>query len=601
MLLELLMVILMVAIPPELAKSQDFETFVRAHWTVTARDKGMPVPFYFFGPQRIMEYEARKMRQAGKLVRIKGIKTRQCGFSTYCTARNQHFSSTGFSRHTVSIADKISLPRHWLDRAKVWHEQIPEVLRPHTSKSNAVEMVFDKFGSVYQILSQLGKTPGMGDMILRAHLSELSDWADPKKIVSDLYPCVPKDNPLAEIWLEGTGWMVGTWWHEQVMLSLEGGDDFKLIFIPWFIVPSYCKPPIGVEIDFTEAEYTDEEKHAVHLARVWAEQNPEHAYLAGFKELTLGHIAWRRWTIRNEFSGDITLFSSKYPVCIDEAFMDAGSLSLPLEIIKHHMETVRAPLRHVRLRRDMGGKVIADVCDMIDPLGWAIYEEPKDYCEYAVGGDPAEGSLSDRGDERSDRDRSAGAVMDRRELAFVADFRMQQIASDLFGEQLRMAAEWYNMAYLGAEFNNNGQAAIMPCKHYPNMLMRTGVADDIDARDIRKLWWKNTEPSRKEMINTWIKGCRYQTGHEWRESIKVCSDRLVREEKTFVKNPAGKDEHRKSCFDDLLFAYMICYWTHLHTPHVMRGEMDHLKPKKRRRRGRNPMAYAGGVDDCKGV
>ena len=261
MLKKLLMVMVM-ATPLSLAGFRDFETHAGACWTVNARDKFKPIPFIFNPPQRIMEYEARKMRLAGKLIRIKVIKLRQGGISTYCTGRAQHFAGGGYGRHSISIADKLSLPRHWLDRAKVWHNQTPHILRPHISKSNASEMVFDKLGSLYQILSQLGQTPGMGDTIGFAHLSELSDWRDPTKITDDLYPCVPKDNPLTEIWLEGTGWMVGTWWHEQVMLSLEGGDDFKLVFLPWFIMPNYSKPPIGVEIDFTEAEYTDEEQLA---------------------------------------------------------------------------------------------------------------------------------------------------------------------------------------------------------------------------------------------------------------------------------------------------------------------------------------------------
>lgn len=597
MLKMVLMVVLMTAHASSLADSLDFESYADAYWTVNARDSEMPIPFIFNPPQRIMEYEARKMRLAGKLIRIKAIKLRQGGISTYCTGRAQHFSSTGWGRHAISIADKLSLPRHWLDRAKIWHKETPPVWRPHLAKSNASEMIFDKLGSLYQILSQLGQTPGMGDTIGFAHLSELSDWRDPTKITDDLYPCIPKDNPTTEIWLEGTGWMVGTWWHEQVMLSLEGGDDFKLVFLPWFIMPNYSKPPIGVEIDFTERDYTDEEQLAVELANQWSEQHPDHAWLAGFTGITRGHIAWRRWTIRNEFSGDTVRFSSKYPATVEEAFMSSDSLAIPLEIIQHHAKMVQSPLRHVKFRRNLDGEVVAEACKPEDRLCWTIFEEPVEYCEYAIGGDPAEGSLSDRGDERSDRDRSCGAVINRRTLTFPATFRTQQIAADMFGVQLKLAAEFYNMAYIGAEFNNNGQATIMPCKYYPNMLMRTGTDDDITDRNINKLWWKNTLSTRKEIINTWIKGCRKNEKSDWRESLIPFDIRLVGEEKTFVTNAAGKDEHRKGCFDDLLFAHMIAYWTHLHTIHRRRSPMESI-PKVPDRRHRRPgYAYAGGLDN----
>ena len=597
--LKLLLMAVLTMANPDIGKFQDFETHARSFWTVQPRDKSARIPFVLNPPQRIVEYECRKLQNAGKLVRVKVLKGRQEGISTYWTARMQHFSSSNKGRFAISVADKLSLPATWLDRAKKWHEETPHVLRPKLAKSNALEMDFRDMGSKYMIGSQLGQTPGMGLTLQGAHLSELSDWRDPKKITDDLFPSIPKDNPDSIVALEGTGWMVGTWWCEQCMMSLEGDDEFVLIFLPWFIMPNYAKPPVGVLIDFTESEYTDEERHTVELARVWSEQHPDHAYLAGFKGLTIGHIAWRRWTIRNEFSGDVVRFSSKYPCTVDEAFMSAGSLSIPLEIILHHSETVRVPLRYVTLRRGTDGKVIADDCDPLDRLAWTIYEEPKEYCEYAVGGDPAEGVLSDRLDERSDRDRSGGAVFDRRQLAFVADFCTQQIAPDLFGEQMKMMGEWYNMAYLGGEFNNNGQATIMPCKHYPNMLMRTGQADDPDDRDINRLWWKNTQATRKEMIATWIAGCRKRD--DWGDSICVYSDRLVREEKTFVKNPAGKDEHRVGCHDDLLFAYMIAYWTHLNTPHLRVGAMSNLQVTPNRRVKYPPYAYAGGIDDCRDV
>ena len=589
-----------------LSDIQNFELFIKSHWTVQARDKTFPIAYALNAPQRIVEYERQKLVESRRLVRMKLLKMRQGGLSTYCTALVQHFTSTKRGMVGFSIADKKNLPAHWLDRAKQWYTQTPAPLRPVIGKSNANEMLFPKLGSTYMIGSQLGQTPAMGFTTHALHLSELSDWRDPKKIMDDMLPGVPKDNPDAFIILESTGWMVGTWWHDQCMLTLDGGDDFVLVFLPWFIMENYSKPPIGVEVDFTEKDYTDEEQEAVEIARRWMIEHPDHAYLAGFNVLTLEHMAWRRWTIRNEFSGDLARFKSKYPATPAEAFLATGSLALPLEIVLHHKSTIdtqvdgqgnHQPKRFVKLSRNLDGKVEMFGCNPNDRLAWTIYQDVREFCEYAVGGDPAEGTLSDKGDERSDRDCSAGAVMNRRTLEFVAEFNTQQIASDLFGEQLKMISEYYNMAYLGAEFNNNGQATIGPCKHYPNMLMRTGEDDDINSRDIRKLWWKNTQSSRKEMITNWISGCRKKGGEGWDSSITVYSPILSRQEETFIENPAGKAEHRKGCHDDLLFAYMIAYWTHCHTEHRRRSPIDNTSLSN----GRLDMAFAGGIDTCEDV
>ena len=598
-----MVVLLMVATTPELQSFADYEDFSRSFWTVQARDNPFPIKYRFRAAQRIMEYECRRMQQAGLMIRIKVIKTRQGGISTYWAGRGQHFSMSGMGRNGISVADKITAPAHWLQRAKRWHKQIPPRFRPSLAKSNATEMYYDKLDSRYSIGSQMGKTTGMSETILFGHLSEPADWRNPKKFMDDFGPAMPKNNPLATFCIEGTGWMQGDWWHGQVMLTLENGDDFTLVFIPWFIQEDYCKPPVGVLIDFTESEYTPEERHVVELGRVWAEQNPEHAYLAHFNGITIGHIAWRRWMIRNEFSGDIERFQSKYPATVHEAFLSSGSLALPLEIILHHQETVRVPLRYIRFRRTATG-VVADDCERRDPLCWTIYEEPTEYCEYTVGGDPAEGKLSDTLDERSDRDNSSASAFNRRKLTFPARFASDRIAADLFGREMMLAGEYYNMAYLGGEVNNNGWATVTECKHYPNMLYRGGPPDNIEERDINQLWFKTTPGAggtRNQLINTWIAGCRKSPSEHWNGSIIVCSEDLVREEKTFITKPNGKKEHRDGCKDDELFSHMLAYWTHLNTPHVRRNAMDHLQTTGRRRSSRPSMAYAGGVDDGKGV
>lgn len=602
-LLQITAVVMIASATPDFSSFADFEVMASSFWKVQARDHNLPLRYEFRAAQRIMEWECRRMRQAGQMVRMKVIKTRQGGISTYWSGRGTHFCMSGRGRNGISIADKQSLPAHWLTRSKRWYGQTPEHLRPHLAKSNATEMYFDKLDSRYMIGSQLGQTPGMGETLLFAHLSELADWRNPKKIMDDLGPAIPKNNPLATICFEGTGWMQGDWWYNQVMLTLDNGDDFTLVFIPWFIMEDYSSPPIGVEIDFTEDEYTDEELHVIELARVWAEQNPEHAYLSNFRGLTPGHIAWRRWMIRNEFSGDVERFQSKYPCTVYEAFLSSGSLALPLEIILHHQETIRTPLRYVRFRRTAHG-VVADVCERNDPLAWAIYEEPVKYCEYTVGGDPAEGKLSDTLDERSERDNSAASVFNRRKLTFPAEFASDKIAADLFGREMMLAGEYYNMAYLGGEVNNNGWATVTECKHYPNMLYRGGPPDDIEDRDINQLWFKTTPGAggtRNQLINTWIAGCRKRPNGTWNGAIEVYSDDLMREEKSFITKPNGKKEHRDGCKDDRLFSHMLAYFTHLNTPHVPIERFDDVPPVPNRRRRRKSYAYAGGVDSLENL
>ena len=595
-LLQTGLVLTMIALAPEFEQFRDFETLSAAHWYVQARNIAVPQRFRFTATQRIIEYEKRKLRDLAMMVRMKILKMRQGGVSTYCTGDAQHFCMTNRGCNALSIADKLVLPSQWLTRARRWYDQTPDIIKPVLAKSNSYEMYFSRLDSRYLIGSQLGQTPGMGMTLPYVHCSELADWRNPTKVMDDLGPSIPKNNPMATLIFEGTGWMVGDWWFEQIMKTLHGDDDFVLVFLPWFIMEDYSEPPVGVEIDFTEQDYTPEEKHLVEIANVWTKARPDHAVLADFQGITPGHIAWRRWTVRNEFSGDVERFASKYPATVEEAFLSSDALGLPLQIVLHHQETCIPHLRHVRFRRG-GGGVVAEDCEPIGPH-WTIFKEPKEYCEYAVGGDPAEGKLSDQTNGRSERDNSAAAVIDRRTLEYPASF-VGKIAADLFGRELMMAGEYYNRAYLGGEVNNNGWATVTECKHYPNMLYRSGPPDTIKDRDINELWFKTTPGpggTRNQLINTWIAGCRYSGRSGWNNSIRIFDTRLVGEEKTFITKPNGKKEHRDGCFDDLLFAHMLAYWTHLNTPHVRREAMGHIQPLPDRKKMRAGHAYAGSVD-----
>jgi len=578
----------------------DFEAYAGAAWQVQPK-VGKPIPFLQTASQRIVQFEINRMHAQGVQVSVKALKARQQGISTFCTGYCQHGCQTNYGHNAISIADKMQLPGQWLQRAKRWHAQTPSELRPSLAKSNATEMYFDGLDSRYSIGSQLGQTPGMGMTLTDIHCSELSNWRNPTKVMDDLNPSMPSDNPDVAVLWESTGEMVGDWWYDEIMLTLDGGDSFKVIFLPWFITEEYGRPPVGVPIDIGPADYTDEEQQFVAIAEAWARNNPEHAYIANFAGITPGHMIWRRWTIANKFSGDIERFKSKYPATVDEAFLSVGSLAIPLEIILHHQTQIKVPLRHVQFRRTTDGTVVAEDCPPVGPH-WEICEEPTEYCEYTVGGDPAEGKLSDTGDERSDRDYSDASVMDRRKLRFVAEFH-GQIAPDLFGQEMKMAGTYYGMAYMGGEVNNNGWATVTECKDYPNMLYRDGgTPDDVDERDITKLWFY-TSPgaggTRNQLINTWIAGCR-RDNEGWHNAIEICSERLVREEKTFIIKANGKREHRDGCWDDTVFSHMLAYWTHLNTPHVRRDAMTHLRTN-RKPRGRPGYAYAGGVDDCEDV
>lgn len=396
--------------------------------------------------------------------------------------------------------------------------------------------------------------------------------------MADLMPAVPKNNPQALVLWESTGEMSGDWWHSEVMRSLDGADDYKLIFLPWFISEEYVMPG---HLD----KPGPEEEELVFFAQDWIRNNKEHARIAKFEALTQHHLLWRRWMIANEFSGDTAMFQSRYPATIEQAFLAVGNAAIPTEIVRKHHAMIQEPLKYVRFQKN-GDEVEAIETVPSDPFVWKLWGDPTEYGEYAIGGDIAEGIISDQQNERSERDFSTAAVEDRKTKKFVATFK-GKITPDLFGEELEKCARYFNMAWLAPEINQCGWATITTLKGYPNLMARPGKPDTDREKDLSKLGWKTDAARRNELIDNWITACR---GPE----LTIRDEALVNEERTFVFNKRGKREHRSGCHDDLLFAHMIAHQVDIRCPRNSRGAWMPVEIEERERRP--SYAYAGGID-----
>ena len=579
-------------IPRQLDLLRDFALYAARYWQVTPK-QGPLAPFALNGPQRILDRERSRQRAAGRQPRLKVLKSRQQGISTLVCGYCQHACQTRFGHNALSIADKLELPKKWLRRARRWAAETPACIRPDLAAANTNELYFDKLDSNYWIGSQMGQTPGMGHTLHRVHCSELSNWIDPEKVMSDLLPAVPKADADGLVIFESTGEMVGDWWHKQVLRSLEGEDEFVLVFLPWFITSEY-----RTTTSLTPADYTAQERDLVAAARTWATAHPEHAKLADFRDVGPDQIAWRRWVIANEFAGDVDRFRSRYPTTIDEAFMSVGNLAIPIVIIRHHASQAHAPRRRVRFSEGLGGEILIEEIDddRADDV-WLIANEPVRGGQYAIGADVAEGLAADPRDRRSDRDYSAAAVLDRDRLRFEAVY-VGRPNADRFGRQLMLAGRYYNHAWVAPEINNNGWATLVAMKDYPSLMPRQALRERLDepgSRDINRFGWRTDAHSRNLLIDDWIRLCRPESGSGFDGKISIFSELLVAQERSFILTASGKREHRPGCHDDLLLAHMIALQAHLSCPRraAHRGPVDTDDQSTRRRPS---WAYAGGVD-----
>lgn len=533
-----------------------------AQWEIAGKTGA--APFALTGAQRILDWEVRQAREGGGAVLVKVLKARQQTISTWCCAYMQFLAQTIRGYGALSIADKKDLPRQWLRRAEGWYGQTA-LRRPHLAASNAIELYFDELQSRYWIASQGDQTPGMGYTAFGLHGSEVENWARAAKVFGDLLPAIPLNNPDACVILESTGELEGGYWHEQVMASVQGADSYKLIFLPWWISPEYSEVSLPeseratLAAGFGPADYAARERHLVSLARQWARDNPLYAHLAKFSgELSPGQILWRRYVVANMFAGDEEMFACRYPATVAEAFLGAGSLAIPAKIVHHHAGQVRDPEWYRLEWEDVAKTKVHTVpCESGDPMGWRFYVPRDPETAYSIGADVASGKLSDRLDDRSERDYATIGVLDRKRKQTAALFRAR-VEGNVLGREMLKAGAFWNDAWMASEVNEYGWATLEVIREYPYLMPREG-APDLQKREtsLNRLCWETTGATRNLLIDTWIEACREVEHTGWGNSIHCLSQELVAEERTFVVKPDGKREHRAGCHDDVLFAYMI--------------------------------------------
>ena len=549
--LKLLFLVIMTAISTQataqakLSALWNFENYT-ANWTVSTKT-GDIVPFRLTVPQRYV-YQAMQEARNDQGTRIRLLKTRRMGASTMVTAMIQHYCQTRQACSALSIADKKDLPSQWMRRAQGWLRQTDDAVRPHTQASNAIEMWYNELGNRYSIGSQESVTPGMGDNIRFLHLSELGFWSDPDGVLKDLNPSVPKNDPTVVVAQESTGDMAGSWWEEAWWAARRGDDDYTAIFVPWSMDPDNRMDPKDI-ISLTSDE---QERMRIYDLDKW-------------------QIAWFRWIVRNEYKGDAEMARSRYPQTPEEAFLAPGRAGIPLKVMNRHRATAIDPIRRVTLV-EIVGKVRPCEYTGSGPCWW-VWEEPRTDCDYCIGADVAEGGLSDPNDERSERDDSAAAVLNRVFLSSAAEY-VGQITPDEFKEQLKLAYRWYNEAWIMPESNTVGLGVVQGLMGLKHLYTREGMQDAIGIKPVGAYGWRTTSANRDYLIDSYVSCCWNVPGglvevpdsYYWEGTFNNLSTRLADQERTFVTNKNGKREHRVGKKDDVLFAWMLAFMAHVKCP-----------------------------------
>jgi hypothetical protein len=241
----------------------------------------------------IHEAVERQRAETG-MVRAIVLKGRQMGSSTYVQGRFMHQTIHRKGNRTFILAHVDDSTTNLFNMAKCYFENLPPLVRPNVSRSNAKELVFPGLNSSYKTETAGGRGAGRSETIQLLHLSEAAYFPNPEPVIVGVTQAVPH-LPGTEIFIESTSAGPSGMFYEMAMDAKEGRSEYILVFIPWSVQPEYSmETPPGFEMDAEELDYAEE-----------FSLSPEQMF-------------WRRHKISELRS--ISSFAREYPITVEEAF-----------------------------------------------------------------------------------------------------------------------------------------------------------------------------------------------------------------------------------------------------------------------------------------
>ena len=491
----------------------DFSYYSKAALKIRTK-RGDVAPLVLNNDQKILDEAVTKQLESEGRVRVIILKARQQGLSTYVGGYLYFTVSQNRARKAMVITHHADSTRALFDMTKRYHENCPEILKPHTKYSSRRELSFDVLDSSYVVATAGGEAVGRGETLSCVHASELAFW--PKSTAEEtwngLVQAVP-NTPDTAIFIESTANGVNGTFYNLWKGATEGTNGFVPVFIPWFADPEYR------ETVTSKFERTPEEEELVDKYDLDDEQ-----------------LMFRR---RKIAQNGIDLFRQEYPSYPDEAFLTTGRpVFNPDQLIELLEETrdveERLALEDGEWNHHSRGEL-------------TTYRKHDEGERYVIGADVAMGVRNG--------DWSVAQVLDSKKRQ-VATWR-GQVHPDYYAEILQALGSYYNEALICVENNGHG---ILTCTRlgkdfaYPNFYTEI-QHDKVTDRETVKLGFSTTAKTKPLVID--------QLRAAMREGeLELNHKTTIREMLTYVVTDSGSMEAEPSCFDDCVMSLALANYVH---------------------------------------
>ena len=486
-----------------------------------------------------------------KPIRFWILKARQTGISTLVESIVYAFTSQKEATNSLVISKDIDSSNYLFGMQKMFQETLDEHLKPEIRHSNEKKLEFERIHSQVLIDTHDNLDAGRSYTFRLVHLSECSKYRDLAMLLLGINQSVPN---LAGTMIIGETTANGmNAFYDEWCKAKDGTSDWETIFIPWFMEDEYkmsiangIYPIEGIEF----ITPTDKEKFLMNEAHIKEKYH-----------LSDEQVSWRRWCIVNNCNRSVMQFNQEYPDDDTTAFISTGDIFFDKTALKE--QETKKPIAIGNIVKEEGKYVFRN-----DSAGlFKLYEFPKQYEQYAIGADPAEGL--------ENRDKSSGVVLNKKTNKTAAVYN-HNIPPDRFAEDLIKLGNYFNEAIIACESKGYGTSVNNDLyKRYGKVYRRIKTKKGFTEQTM-ELGYNVNSVTRPQMLS--------QLQEEIANgSTELLDKDLIQQCWTFINNiQRGQPEAEKGKNDDLVMARGIAGQVRLEHPF---RDTEFRKVKVKRYRG----------------
>ena len=512
------------------------ELLIEMTFNIVDKEKST-VPFFLNEVQHSfidLLNECIQKHKQGKLLHLRFLvlKGRQQGFTSVITA--YQLANTLIKRNFTgfTLADTSDNVRTiFQDKAKYIYNQLPDILKPTEKYNSKTEMFFENLNSSWRInvaTAQVGRSRTINFF----HGSEAAFWTC---LISDtqssLGEALTKDSiQLLESTANGFNEFKDLW---------DSGEWINC-FYEWWRTPEYRD-------NFESKEIKDKFLSDIDNKAEWIWQRLK--WLKYSIHLENEQLYWYYNKYKNYLNKD--LIKQEYPCTPEEAFLNSGNCVFNTEILTQRKVELQELYKEKPYRQgffkfkwndeDSKDFILNSSIEFVEsPMGMIkIYQEPKTYGYYVLGGDTAgDGS-----------DFYAGTMIDNTTGKRCATLHAK-VDADIYTWQMYCLGMYYNKALISIEINFNIFPVIeLKRLKYPHQYIREEY-DRISRKMEEKFGWKTDRNTRPKIISE--EQSIVKDHPELFTDIDTIGEML-----TFVYDEDMRPDATEGKHDDLLFSDMI--------------------------------------------